>query len=70
MCDGFVEFVKVLGAGSELVLLRSGVCRHTSKYIHHVVQLLVSGFPETGIIRANIYLLSTYNVPGIILHIL
>lgn len=58
------------GVGSQLVLLSSGAYRETSKHIHRVAQLLAVGFPETGIIRANIYLLNTYNVPGIILRIL
>lgn len=49
--------------------LKSRVSREISKYIC-VAQLLVSGSPETGRVRANIYLLSTYNMPVIVLSIL
>lgn len=51
-------------------LLSSGSVGSKQICIYHTGQLLVSSFLETRIIRANIYLLSTYNVPGIILHIL
>lgn len=37
---------------------------------YHVTHLFVSDFSETGTVRANMHLLSTYSVPGIILSIL